>query len=58
LEGPTRILKMRSQNASTATSTDIWQRNAERRRKNKKPGQALNMIRKNISPKTAKKSRR
>ena len=28
LESLTRISRMGSQNASTATSTDIWQRNA------------------------------
>jgi len=41
LEGPTRILKMESLSASIATNTDTWQRNADQRRKNKRPGYAL-----------------
>jgi len=34
LGSPTTILKMGSQSASIATNTDIWQRNAEQRRRN------------------------
>ena len=48
---------MKSQSTSTAISTDIWQRNAKQRRKNKKPGCALNVTRKDISPETTKESR-
>jgi len=36
LESPTTISKMGSLSASIVTSTDIWQRNAEQRRRNKK----------------------
>ena len=58
LENPMTTLKMGSQSASIVTSMDTWQRNAEQRRKNKKPGCALNVTRKDISPETAKESKR
>ena len=53
----TITLKMGSQSASTATSTDIWQRNAEQKRRNEKPGNVLSVTRKDILRKTAKESR-
>ncbi len=46
-----------SLSALTVTSMDTWQRNAEQRRKNKIPGHALNVTRKDILPDTAKESR-
>jgi len=46
LESPTKTLKMESLSASTATSTDIWKRNAKQRRRNEKPKHALNITRK------------
>ena len=49
--------KMESQSALTVTSMDIWQRNAEQKRKNKKPGSISNVTRKDTSPKTTKESR-
>jgi len=49
--------KTESLSASTVTSIDTWQRNAEQRRKNEKPGHALNVTRKDISPETAKESK-
>jgi len=52
-----RTLKMGSPSASTTTSTDIWQRNAEQRRKNGKLEHALNVKRKNILQRIAKKSK-
>jgi len=48
---------MGSLSASTAISTDIWQRNAEQRRRNKKPEYASNVTRKNILPEIAKESK-
>jgi len=52
-----RISRMGSLSASIATSIGIWQRNADQRRRNKKPGDALNVTRKDISPETAKESK-
>jgi len=57
LESPTIISKMESPSTSIATNTDTWQRNAEQRRKNKRPGYASNTTRKNTLQKTAKKSK-
>ena len=57
LGSPMTISKMESLNASTATSTDTWQRNAEQRRRNEKHERVLNAIRRGILPKTAKGSR-
>ena len=57
LEGPMRTLKMGSLSASITTNVDIWQRNADRRRKNERPGCTLNVTRKDISPETAKESK-
>ena len=57
LGSPTTISKMGSLNASTATNMDIWQKNANWRRKNMKQGPVLNAKRKGISPETAKTNR-
>ena len=51
------ISKMGSLSASTATSTDTWQRNAEQRRKNKNHERVLNVTRRDILPRTAERSR-
>jgi len=53
-----RISKMGSLSASIATSIGIWQRNANQRRRNKKPGHALDVTRMDISPETAKENKR
>ena len=49
--------KTGSLSASTATSTDTWQRNAKQRRKNERPEHVSNVTKKNISPEIAKRSR-
>ena len=49
---------MGSLSASTATSTDTWQRNVEQRRKNMRPEYVLNVTKKDILPEIAKGSRR
>jgi len=54
LGSPTTISKMRSLSASIATSTDIWQRSAEQKRRNEKYEHVLNATRRGILPKTAK----
>ena len=46
---------MGSLSASIATNTDIWQRNANQRRKNVKPGSVSNAKKKDILPKTVEK---
>ena len=57
LESPIIISKMGSLSASTATSTDIWQRNAEQRRRNEIPEPVSNAIKRGILPRTAEESR-
>jgi len=57
LESPTTTSKTGSLSASTATNMDIWPRNAEQRRKNKRPEHVLNVTKKNISPEIAKESK-
>jgi len=52
------ISKMGSPSASTATSTAIWQKNAEWKRRNEKQEHVLNVTRRGILPKIAKKNRR
>ena len=47
-----------SQSASTAINMDIWQKNAELKRRNEKQGHVSNARRKGISPRTAERSRR
>jgi len=58
LGSPMTTSKMGSLSASTATSTDTWQKNADRKRKNAKQGHVSNARRKDILPRTAKESRR
>ena len=58
LGSPMTTSKMGSLNASIATSTDTWQRNADRKKRNKRSEHALNVTRSDTSPKTAKESRR
>jgi len=48
---------MGSQSASTVTNTDIWQRNAEQRRKNERHELVSNVTRRGILPKTTEGSR-
>ena len=57
LGSPMTISKMGSLSASTATSMDTWQKNAERRRKNEKHEYVLNATRKGILPKIVNGSR-
>jgi len=57
LGSPMTISKMGSLSASIATSTDIWQRSVEQRRRNKKHEHVLNMTRRGILPKTAKRNK-
>ena len=57
LGSPMIISKMGSLSASTATSTDIWKRNTEQRRKNEKHERVLNVTRRGILPRTAEGSR-
>jgi len=57
LESPMTISKMGSLSASIATNTDIWQRNAEQKRRNEKHKCVLNVTRRGILPRTAKGSR-
>ena len=57
LGSPMTTSKMGSLSASIVTNTDIWQRNANRKRKNEKHERALNATRRGTLPKTAKKSR-
>ena len=58
LESPMITSKTGSLNASIATSMDIWQRNADRKGKNRKQEHVSNAKRKGTLPKTAKESRR
>ena len=57
LGSPMTISKTESPNASTATSMDTWQKNARRKRKNKKHECVLNVTRRGTLPKIAKGSR-
>jgi len=57
LGSSTTTLKMGSRSASTVTNTDIWQRNAEQRRKNERHEPVSNVTRRGILPKTAEGSR-
>ena len=57
LESPMRTLKMRSLNALTATSMDIWQRNAKQKRRNEKPEHASNVTKKDTLPKIVKENK-
>jgi len=57
LESPMTISKTGSLSASIATSTDTWQRNTDRKRRNKKHKRVLNATRRGILPKTAEGSK-
>ncbi len=57
LGSPTTISEIGSLSASTATSTDTWQRNAEWRRKNEKHKHVLNVTKRGILPKIVKENR-
>jgi len=57
LESSMTISKMGSLSASIATSMDIWQRNAEWKRRNEKHEHVLNATRRGILPKTVEGSR-
>jgi len=57
LGNPTTTSRMGSLSASIATNMDIWQRNADRKRRNEKREHVLNATRRGILPKTAKESR-
>jgi len=58
LGSPMTTLKTGSQSASIATNTDIWQRNAEQRRKNETHKLVSNATRRGILPRTVKRNRR
>jgi len=58
LGSPTTTLKMGSQNASTATNTDIWRRNAEQRKGNRIREPVSNVTKRGISPRIVKEKRR
>ena len=51
------ISKMGSPSASTVTSMYTWQKNAERKRKNKKYEHVSNATRRSILPKIVKRNR-
>ena len=57
LESPTIISKMESPSASTATSMATWQKNANRKGRNKKHKHVSNVTRRGILPKIAKENR-
>ena len=57
LGSPMTTSKTGSLSASTATSTDRWQRNAEQRGRNKKHERVLNVTRRGTLPKTVKGNR-
>ena len=54
LGNPTTTLTTESPNASIATNIGTWQKNADRRRKNAKPGNVSNARKKDTLPRTAK----
>ena len=54
LESPMRTSKMGSPSASIVTSTVIWQKNADRRKRNEKHERALNATRRGTLPRTVK----
>jgi len=51
------ISKIGSPNASTATSMDTWQKNANQKKRNGKHEHVLNVTRRGILPKIAKENR-
>jgi len=46
-----------SASTATATSTDIWQRNAEQKRRNERHKRVLNATRRGTLPETVKESK-
>ena len=54
---PMTTSRMGSRSASIATNMDIWQKNAKQKRRNEKQGHVSNVKRKDISPRTAERSR-
>ena len=58
LESPMTISKTESLSASIITSMDIWQRNAEWKRRNERHKHVLNVTRRGTLPKTVKENRR
>jgi len=57
LGSPMTILETESQSTSIATNTDIWQRNAEQRRRNERHKHVSNATKRGISPRTVKEKR-
>ena len=57
LGSPVITSRMGSPSASIATSTVIWQKNANWKRRNEKHKHVLNMTKRGILPKTAKGNR-
>ena len=57
LESPMIISKMGSPSASTITSTDTWQKNAEWKRRNEKHEHVSNVTRRGILSKIVKGNR-
>jgi len=57
LESPTTTSRMGSRNASIATNTDIWRRNANQRRRNRTHEPVSNATRRGILPRTVKRDR-
>ena len=57
LGSPTTTSKIGSLSASIVTNMDIWQRNADRKRRNEKREHVLNATKRGILPKTARESR-
>ena len=53
-ESPITTSRTGSPSASTVTNTDIWQRNANQRRKNMKLENVSNVTKKGTLPKTVK----
>ena len=57
LGSQTRTSRMGSQSASIITNTDIWQKNADQKRGNKKHKHVSNATRKNTLPRIVKENR-
>ena len=57
LGSPMTISKIGSPSASTATSIDTWQKNAEWKRRNKKHKHVSNATRRSILPKIVNENR-
>ena len=57
LESSVITSRIGSLSASIATSTDIWQKNADWKKRNEKHKHVLNVTRRDISPKIVKGNR-